>query len=172
MLSMILRSDTSPACPGAQATLPLSLTFVLFLVMGMVSLRGVNIAMYTALRRLTLVFVMGLDYIMLVCGGISCGQTYRTGISLQINRLRIDHFRKIAYVTSSVLAYLEPLLIFTACFSFVQRKASTIPVRRAVAIMVVCGSQIPPPLIFSPNALFIRSRGWRDAVQVALACPF
>eukprot|EP01134_Creolimax_fragrantissima_P001718 CFRG1718T1 len=45
-------------------TLPLSLTFVVFLVWGMISLRGVNIAMYTALRRATLIFIMALDYIL------------------------------------------------------------------------------------------------------------
>ncbi|KNC85022.1 hypothetical protein, variant [Sphaeroforma arctica JP610] len=45
-------------------TLPLSLTFIVFLVWGMISLRGVNIAMYTALRRATLIFIMGLDYIL------------------------------------------------------------------------------------------------------------
>lgn len=42
----------------------LGLTFILYMVFGMIAMKVVNIPMYTTLRRTTVVFVMGLEWIM------------------------------------------------------------------------------------------------------------
>ena len=39
-------------------TLPLAMAYLVYMVLGMSSLRGVNLAMYTTLRRTTAAFTM------------------------------------------------------------------------------------------------------------------
>lgn len=73
------------------------------------SFAQVNITMYTALRRLTLVFVMGLDYLIQVCQAlVHC------------------------VLTRVVIEMPCPLSINE------QKKTSSVAVRRSVAVMVVC----------------------------------
>eukprot|EP00850_Spirogloea_muscicola_P019827 SM000200S05817 [mRNA] locus=s200:5247:7658:- [translate_table: standard] len=43
-------------------TLPLSVTYLLYMVVGMASIRGVSVPMYTALRRTTVAFTMVMEY--------------------------------------------------------------------------------------------------------------
>ncbi|GMG98995.1 hypothetical protein Nepgr_000835 [Nepenthes gracilis] len=50
-------------------TLPLALTYLLYMLTTIESVRGVNVPMYTALRRTTVVFTMIVEYIL-------AGQTY------------------------------------------------------------------------------------------------
>jgi hypothetical protein len=45
-----------------RAVLPLSMSYLLYMVMGMMSLRGVNLPMYTTLRRTTAAFTMTAEY--------------------------------------------------------------------------------------------------------------
>ncbi|XP_052209677.1 UDP-N-acetylglucosamine transporter UGNT1 isoform X1 [Diospyros lotus] len=45
-------------------TLPLSLTYLLYMLVVMESVRGVNVPMYTTLRRTTVVFTMIVEYIL------------------------------------------------------------------------------------------------------------
>lgn len=45
-------------------TLPLSLTYLLYMIVSMESVRGVNVPMYTTLRRTTVVFTMIVEYIL------------------------------------------------------------------------------------------------------------
>jgi hypothetical protein len=42
--------------------LPVSLSFLAYLLLGMMALQGVSIPMYASLRRFTVVFVMFFDY--------------------------------------------------------------------------------------------------------------
>ncbi|CAA7407570.1 unnamed protein product [Spirodela intermedia] len=45
-------------------TLPLSLTYLLYMVASMESVRGVNVPMYTTLRRTTVVFTITVEYLL------------------------------------------------------------------------------------------------------------
>lgn len=45
-------------------TLPLSLTYLLYMLVSMESVRGVNVPMYTTLRRTTVVFTMVMEYFL------------------------------------------------------------------------------------------------------------
>jgi len=45
-----------------KAIVPLSLSYLLYMIMGMASLRGVNLPMYTTLRRTTAVFTMAAEF--------------------------------------------------------------------------------------------------------------
>ncbi|KAK2991907.1 hypothetical protein RJ640_014103 [Escallonia rubra] len=45
-------------------TLPLALTYLLYMLATMESVRGVNVPMYTTLRRMTVVFTMFVEYIL------------------------------------------------------------------------------------------------------------
>lgn len=45
-------------------TLPLSLTYLLYMLASMESVRGVNVPMYTTLRRTTVVFTMIMEYLL------------------------------------------------------------------------------------------------------------
>ncbi|KAK3252603.1 hypothetical protein CYMTET_38110 [Cymbomonas tetramitiformis] len=47
-----------------KATLPLSVAYLLYMVMGMASIGGVNLPMYTTLRRTTAAFTMAAEYIL------------------------------------------------------------------------------------------------------------
>lgn len=46
-------------------TLPLSLSYLLYMLAGMESVRGVNVPMYTTLRRTTVVFTMIVEYLLI-----------------------------------------------------------------------------------------------------------
>ncbi|XP_020688266.2 UDP-N-acetylglucosamine transporter UGNT1 [Dendrobium catenatum] len=54
-------------------TLPLSLAYLLYMLAGMESVRGVNVPMYTTLRRTTVVFTMIVEYLLI-------GQKYTLSI--------------------------------------------------------------------------------------------
>ncbi|XP_010525948.1 PREDICTED: UDP-N-acetylglucosamine/UDP-glucose/GDP-mannose transporter [Tarenaya hassleriana] len=45
-------------------TLPLSITYLLYMLASMASIRGVNVPMYTTLRRTTVVFTMVIEYML------------------------------------------------------------------------------------------------------------
>ncbi|XP_022894092.1 nucleotide-sugar uncharacterized transporter 3-like [Olea europaea var. sylvestris] len=46
-------------------TLPLAISYLLYMVISMESIRGINVPMYTALRRTTVAFTMMVEYILL-----------------------------------------------------------------------------------------------------------
>ncbi|KMZ68662.1 UDP-sugar transporter-like protein [Zostera marina] len=54
-------------------TLPLSFTYLLYMLASMESVRGVNVPMYTSLRRTTVVFTMVVEYLL-------SGQKYSTHV--------------------------------------------------------------------------------------------
>ncbi|KAL8063067.1 hypothetical protein ABFX02_01G003800 [Erythranthe guttata] len=57
-------SKTSVPIKTLVNTSPLSLTYLLYMLASMESVRGVNVPMYTTLRRTTVVFTMMLEYIL------------------------------------------------------------------------------------------------------------
>ncbi|KAJ9702590.1 hypothetical protein PVL29_004367 [Vitis rotundifolia] len=69
-------NDGSPAfVPIATLihTLPLAITYLLYMLVTMESVRGVNVPMYTTLRRTTVVFTMFVEYIL-------AGQRYTSSV--------------------------------------------------------------------------------------------
>ena len=70
VVNFTVEADVAPAATRAKDrgemvpwrtmyhTLPLSMAYLVYMVLGMSSLRGVNLAMYTTLRRTTSAFTM------------------------------------------------------------------------------------------------------------------
>ncbi|MCO5597242.1 hypothetical protein L7F22_051318 [Adiantum nelumboides] len=46
-------------------TSPLSIAYLFYMIVGMASIRGVNVPMYTTLRRTTVVFTLVIEYLLL-----------------------------------------------------------------------------------------------------------
>jgi len=53
-----------PTVANLRTTAPLAISFVAYLVTGMIALQKVNVPMYTSLRRTTVMFVLVLDFIL------------------------------------------------------------------------------------------------------------
>lgn len=69
-------NDSSPAFVPITTlihTLPLAITYLLYMLVTMESVRGVNVPMYTTLRRTTVVFTMFVEYIL-------AGQRYTSSV--------------------------------------------------------------------------------------------
>lgn len=66
-------------------TLPLALTYLLYMIVSMESVRGVNVPMYTTLRRTTVVFTMLVEYIL-------AGQKYTSSIIASVSMIVLGAF--------------------------------------------------------------------------------
>lgn len=71
IISFTVGESRTSSDPGALVpletllhTLPLSLTYLLYMLASMESVRGVNVPMYTTLRRTTVVFTMIVEYLL------------------------------------------------------------------------------------------------------------
>lgn len=66
-------------------TLPVSLSYLLYMLAGMESVRGVNVPMYTTLRRTTVVFTMIVEYFLI-------GQKYTLSIFCSVSLIVFGAF--------------------------------------------------------------------------------
>ncbi|KAK1370182.1 UDP-N-acetylglucosamine/UDP-glucose/GDP-mannose transporter [Heracleum sosnowskyi] len=66
-------------------TLPLALSYLLYMIVSMESIRGVNVPMYTTLRRTTVVFTMLVEYFL-------AGQKYTSSILVSVSMIVLGAF--------------------------------------------------------------------------------
>ncbi|KAE8056359.1 hypothetical protein FH972_013138 [Carpinus fangiana] len=73
--SLTVSDDTTKLVPlkTLRHTLPLAVAYLLYMLVIVESVRGVNVPMYTTLRRTTVVFTMAVEYIL-------AGQKYTSSI--------------------------------------------------------------------------------------------
>ncbi|KAG2249849.1 hypothetical protein Bca52824_089477 [Brassica carinata] len=119
-------------------TFPLSIAYLLYMLASMASVRGVNVPMYTTLRRTTVAFTMVIEYMLtgqrytpsiigsglnsfglmwcngVICGPISMVRTYMCGdLEKTINFPHLfSHCFMVVLLCSCVLAFLLNYIIF------------------------------------------------------------
>ncbi|KAF3602892.1 hypothetical protein F2Q69_00033025, partial [Brassica cretica] len=92
------------------------LAYLLYMLASMASVRGVNVPMYTTLRRTTVAFTMVIEYMLtgVICGPISMVRTYMCGdLGKTINFPHLfSHCFMVVLLCSCVLAFLLNYIIF------------------------------------------------------------
>ncbi|KAL8496969.1 hypothetical protein ACS0TY_020594 [Phlomoides rotata] len=78
-------SKTLVSIKALISTSPLSLTYLIYMLASMESVRGVNVPMYTTLRRTTVVFTMIIEYFMV-------GQRYSTHVLGSVSLILLGAF--------------------------------------------------------------------------------
>ncbi|WVZ18460.1 hypothetical protein V8G54_005782 [Vigna mungo] len=81
-------------------TLPLALTYLLFMIVTMEAVRGINIPMYTTLRRTVVAFTMVTDVGIIIAGAFVAGARDITFDSYSYSVVFIENMCKAVYLAS------------------------------------------------------------------------